>query len=169
MRAVLPYGNPSQSPLNENSGTEPGNARVPLMRGTRGVRKDGTDIALMVRPAVVPHARGAATLLVLIGAERVDTRDSDTSSQLSYRPVESALDGMVPIVTRLFACGTMLTSACGIFDLDPSLVRKLRTAVVELARAIDGIRRVAMSTVATPPDLQPDRAPRPREIARGEQ
>ena len=90
LRLVLPRGQARQAPPGAERGDGPGaTADGSPLQAARAIRKDGTEIPMIIRLGAFATARGTATLIVLIGARVMARPVSRTGTPpTSAAPVE---------------------------------------------------------------------------------
>lgn len=150
-RSVLPRGLAQEAVVRDTSisrdGTV-GHARLRL--AARGLRRDGSEVSVIVRHSSIPLTSGTGTLIVLSGVRALSPDGTETRGALPSSPVGSFLDDLLPVIGRVFQCGSTLTGAVDLFDMEPPLAAKIRSAVDELDQAISDLRMIASATQAVP-------------------
>ena len=105
---------------------------------------------MIVRHSSIPLTSGTGTLIVLSGVRALSPDGTETRETLPSSQVGSFLDDLLPVISRVFQCGSTLTGAVDLFDMEPPLAAKIRSAVDELDQAISDLRMIASATQAVP-------------------
>ena len=97
LRLVLPRGQARQAPPGAERGAGPGaTADGSPLQAARAIRKDGTEIPMIIRLGAFATARGTATLIVLIGARVMARPVSRTAGPPAILQLDPRGRGSIP-------------------------------------------------------------------------